>query len=1146
MKHVSLSLTAFRLPRACPGMRWAGLVSAHRHIGGGLLLLFLCAAFSAATGQEPAAPADTTAEGAAIAEEGQPTGRIQAVQDELATLPEAPEVGSPEAQRKATLQKLLGLLQQYETDTAALAVLQTKQPGIEERAAQAAAALEELKEAPEPATPTEPTKEGLEALRQEAKGEREKAQALQKEIVDTRQRQETSFDRLSQARSTLDEAVKAIARFTEEAAKAQDPKDKALFTLSAEAAEIEKQLAEMAIKMIEAQADLDAKLEPVLQQEADAAEMRATRLEQELVFYEESLKDQLADEQRQLDQDLADKEKTAAEATTPSEIFLATAEAGLAASRKSNAELQTALIALGKDIGEQEKRLSAEKAELESLRVLLSNPDVGTMARERIRETMAILKLRRRTLGHSLNQEDVDDISHYRSRRYEVENLLFEFTEKQEMAVPALAEALPEQDRAAFTGTTREILGEWRAALREERTALTEAISLSQKMQDMSMERLKTLNEAEQFVRARALWIRDAQPIRTAFLGNVGRELLKVSQLAHKAVATDALPFFLQLARYPSTIFFIALVVLVFPLILLYLKRKTGQFLAQSSIESERVTGTLKEQMRRGSVALLNAVLVPAYFLVAAYAVLLLDLPDDLRVPFSTFCVHGAYCILAWSLVSRILNKKGIFGAYGEQYGSGICALRRSLRLIILTYILCLLPAVLLTRPPAELEVLPRILRLVFMGIAAVTLAWLLRPHSHLTASAVNLLQGPLVRRLWSLASIAMPLLLASAFALDAMGFRYASQTIAVNLGISLLIVSFFAIAYLGVRQALPLLSPPPDTADEVAFWFKARQHLGTVTRLVNTVFLILVLVALSLVWGIDEQALGTLEEIHLYSLRGVGDEIEFVTGADIVWFAVYLLVMTWLLRYLPGIYDFAIFPRLRLDEGAKYAILTISRYGIFIVGIVLALSQIHLDLSRLGWLIAAIGVGLGFGLQEIVSNFFSGLILLVERPIRIHDVVTIGDTTGEVRRINIRATTIRNWDRQEVVLPNRDLITRAVTNWTRGDTVNRLVVEIGVAYGSDVQLVTDTLYKIAEEDPDVLNEPESVVTFENHGDSALLFVLRVFLPSPSVRLATLNRLNVRINKEFNALGIEIPFPQHDIHIRSNATTPQEPGPPSS
>jgi len=1144
MKNLVPSLTVLPIS---PRMRRAGTGRAFvsGNIGVYLLFFFFCAAIPLAQAQDPAEAAEGAQDPAAAAE-GQPTGRIQAVQDELATLPEAPEAGSPEAQRKATLQKLVGLLQQYETDTAALAAVQAQQQGIEERAAQAAAALEELKEAPEPAAPADPTKEGLEALRQSAKEERDKAQALQKEIVDTRQRQENSFDRRSRARSTLDEAVKAIARFTEEAAKAQDPKDKALFTLSAEVAEIEKQLADAAIKMIEAQAELDAKLEPVLQQEADAAEMRATRLEQELVFYEESLKDQLADEQRQLDQELADKERSAAVAGTPSDMFLANAEAGLAASRKNNAELQTAIIALGKDIGEQDKRLSAEKAELESLRVLLTNPDVGAMARDRIREAMNILKLRRRTLGHSLNEADVADISQYRSRRYEIETLLFEFTEKQELAVPELAEALPEQERVAFTAKTREVLGEWRTALREERTALTEAISLSQRMQDLSMERLKTLNDAEQFVRARALWIRDAPPIHTAFLGSVGKEILKLTQLAHKAVAVDALPFFLQLARYPSTIFFIALVVLVFPLLLWYLKRRTGSLLAGSSVEPAHVKETLTGKIRHGFLALLNAVLFPAYFLIAAYAVLLLDLPDDLRVPISTFCVHGAYCILAWSLVGRILNKNGIFGAYGKRHADGICVLRRSLRVIILTYVICLIPAVLLTRPPAELEVLPRVLRLVFMGIASVTLAWLLRPHSHFTASASTIMAGALLRKLWSLAAIALPLLLVSAFVLDAMGFRYASQTIAFNLGISLLVLSFFAVAYLGVRQVLPSLSPSLESTGEVAFWYRARQHLGTVTRLVNTVFFILVLVALSLVWGINEQALGTLEEIHLYSLRGVGDEIEFVTGADIVWFVIYIAVMSWLLRYLSGIYEFALFPRFRMDEGAKYAILTISQYGIFIIGIVLALSQIHLDLSRLGWLIAAVGVGLGFGLQEIVSNFFSGLILLVERPIRINDVVTIGDTTGEVRRINIRATTIRNWDRQEVVLPNRDLITRAVTNWTRGDTVNRLVIEIGVAYGSDVDLVTKTLYKIAEEDPDVLKDPASVVTFENHGDSALLFVLRVFLPIPAVRLPTLNRLNATINKEFNALGIEIPFPQHDIHIRSNATIQQEPGPPAS
>ena len=144
--------------------------------------------------------------------------------------------------------------------------------------------------------------------------------------------------------------------------------------------------------------------------------------------------------------------------------------------------------------------------------------------------------------------------------------------------------------------------------------------------------------------------------------------------------------------------------------------------------------------------------------------------------------------------------------------------------------------------------------------------------------------------------------------------------------------------------------------------------------------------------------------------------------------------------------YEFALFPRVTLDEGLKYAILTMSRYTVFVLGFFLALAEIHLDLGRLGWLMAAIGVGLGFGLQEIVSNFVSGVILLIERPVRPGDVVTVSGITGTVQRINIRATTIMNFDRQEVMLPNRSLITSEVTNWTRGDTVNRVVVPIGVA----------------------------------------------------------------------------------------------------
>ena len=205
-------------------------------------------------------------------------------------------------------------------------------------------------------------------------------------------------------------------------------------------------------------------------------------------------------------------------------------------------------------------------------------------------------------------------------------------------------------------------------------------------------------------------------------------------------------------------------------------------------------------------------------------------------------------------------------------------------------------------------------------------------------------------------------------------------------------------------------------------------------------------------------------------------------------------------LKNLKGISEYAIFSRLKLDDGLKYAVLTISRYCIFCISVLFALSALRLDLGRLGWLVAAMGVGLGFGLQEIVSNFVCGIILLIERPIRVNDFVTIGTNIGRVTSINIRATTITNFDRQEMIFPNRMLITQEVTNWTRGDNIIRLVIPIGVAYGSDIEKVNKILLEIAKDQPQVLDDPVPDAIFVNHGESSLDFELRVFLPTPMVK----------------------------------------------
>ncbi len=170
----------------------------------------------------------------------------------------------------------------------------------------------------------------------------------------------------------------------------------------------------------------------------------------------------------------------------------------------------------------------------------------------------------------------------------------------------------------------------------------------------------------------------------------------------------------------------------------------------------------------------------------------------------------------------------------------------------------------------------------------------------------------------------------------------------------------------------------------------------------------------------------------------------------------------------------------------------------------------------------AALGVGIGFGLQEIVANFISGLIILFERPVRVGDIVTIGDTTGVVSQIRICATIVRNWDQQELLVPSKALITGHLLNWTLSDQMNRIVITVGVDCAADIQQGLGRLRAVVEENEQVLKDPKPLITFEGFGGNALTLVLRYYLDSPENRLAVISKLHQGINQEFRATGISI------------------------
>ncbi len=228
--------------------------------------------------------------------------------------------------------------------------------------------------------------------------------------------------------------------------------------------------------------------------------------------------------------------------------------------------------------------------------------------------------------------------------------------------------------------------------------------------------------------------------------------------------------------------------------------------------------------------------------------------------------------------------------------------------------------------------------------------------------------------------------------------------------------------------------------------------------------------------------------------------------------------------------------PKTTIERGGREAVVTITGYVIFLIAILVALSVAGFDFGNIAIIAGALSVGIGFGLQNIVNNFVSGLILLFERPIRRGDWVQVGTTEGYVQEIRIRSTRIQTFDRSDVIVPNSELISNQVTNFMLGDIRGRAIVRVGVAYGSDVEKVRDILMRVAEEHELVVKDgtsPEPAVLFRGFGDSSLDFELRVHLYEIDRRLSTISDLNFAIDRAFREEGVEIPFPQRDLHVKS-------------
>jgi small-conductance mechanosensitive channel len=274
---------------------------------------------------------------------------------------------------------------------------------------------------------------------------------------------------------------------------------------------------------------------------------------------------------------------------------------------------------------------------------------------------------------------------------------------------------------------------------------------------------------------------------------------------------------------------------------------------------------------------------------------------------------------------------------------------------------------------------------------------------------------------------------------------------------------------------------------------------------------------------------IGKLREVLERRLFSLGEaDITLVTILELVLIVtIFFLVSKYVRRFLRR----RVLSRFKLDEGARFVILRLIHYTLMAIGILIAFSMVGIKLTSLAVLFGLIGVGIAFGLQNITSNFVSGIILLFEPAVSVGDYIEVGEVIGQVRAINMRSTTILTPDNITLIVPNSRFIEETVINWSVGDLKVRMTISVGVAYGSDTELVTKLLLKTAEDHPEVLSTPKPDVLFKEFGDSSLDFELRVWIPNPMIRFKVTSDLNYAIDAAFRENNVEIPFPQRDVHF---------------
>lgn len=749
-----------------------------------------------------------------------------------------------------------------------------------------------------------------------------------------------------------------------------------------------------------------------------------------------------------------------------------------------------------------------------------------------------ILREQRRSLPSvDARQNLQDEIADLRLRQFDLARQRDTLRQSERLANQRLAEAGVEIS-PALVESLQALYHSRRQLVDQLEQTYGSLLSAAVELQLNQQQLLETSHELRNTIDEQLFWVANARPLGLAWFQQLPANLMEELR---RGEWRQLLPVHWQ---WPSIEALAGVSLMVAALGLLWLRRRIRERL-----------GVLHEQIGRlrsdsqahtpMAIGLNSLVALPGPLVLGGLGIVLALIDTELIAGLGKAIMQLA---LAWAFIAwarRLLVRDGVATKHFYWPSAYVARLRWLLGWLGLALVPVLLVGTLALEGEIVLTTRPVAMLLLFAGLVAMSLMLARLILAHTPFFGVKLF-----RLILGLMMAAVPIVL---LGLIIFGYEYTALSLVGRFVITLYLLALWILveasvvrglavaarrlafkralmrrraqAQEGSDSGLDVVDEPPLDMEQIN-----QQSL----RLSKLILLIGFALLLYLVWSDLLTVLGYLNDVAIWEAReGVGAELvtSALSLAD-VFTALLIFVLTLVMaRNLPGLLEVMVLSRLELKQGSAYAIGTLLSYTIVGTGLVVSLATLGVAWSQLQWLVAALGVGLGFGLQEIFANFVSGLIILFERPVRIGDTITLGNLTGTVNRIRIRATTVTDFDRKEIIIPNKTFVTDQLINWSLSDTVTRVVLNYRVAYGSDQVLVHRLLYQAAEENERVLNDPEPQVFFMSYGDGTLNFELRIFVNSLGDRLFATDELNCRVGALFEENGIDIAFDQLDIWL---------------